>query len=222
MRYVVTESGSSLSEIMEMAGLGRFEVVLACLVLGLTHPANVSSESSATPVKVNSRDGAEMVLVSAGGFLMGTSPEQLAACLRDLPLGEDERKFQDDSPQHKVHLDAYDIYKTEVTIAQYQKFCQAVGRPVPGVGERTTDAHPMLNVSCEDADAYAKWAEASLPTEAQWEKAARGTEGRIYPWGNDWEAENLLRNRQFTKPVGSIAGDVSPYGCVDMAGNAWE
>ena len=69
----------------------------------------------------------------------------------------------------------------------------------------------MLNVSWEDADAYAKWTE-----------AARGTEGRIYPCGNDWETGNLLRNRRFTKPLGSVPGDVSPYGCVDMAGNAWE
>ena len=103
-----------------------------------------------------------MVLVPAGEFLMGTSPDQLAACLRELPLGEDERKFNDEAPQHKVRLDAYYIYKTEVTIAQYQKFCPAVGRGVPGVGEGTTDAHPMLGVSWEDADAYAKWAEASL------------------------------------------------------------
>lgn len=183
-------------------------------------PATKPIASSST-LKVNPKDGAEMVLVPAGEFLMGTSPEQLAVCLRDLPLGEDERKFQDELPQHRVTLDAYYIYKTEVTIAQYQKFCQSTHRPVPAVGEGSTATDPMLNVSWEDATAYAQWAGAALPTEAQWEKAARGAEGRVYPWGNDWDSAKCV-NRSRLKPVASVPADTSPYGCLDMAGNAWE
>lgn len=181
----------------------------------------VISKGSAPTLKNNPKDDAAMVLVPAGEFLMGTSAEQLAACLRDLPLGENERKFQDELPQHTVFLDAYYIYKTEVTIAQYQKFCAAKGRPVPAVVEGSTAADPMLNVSWEDATAYADWAGATLPTEAQWEKAARGTDGRVYPWGNDWDAAKCV-NKSRLKPVGSVPADVSPYGCLDMAGNGWE
>ena len=201
--------------------------VFLCLS-GVVIPAGfaIAGEPAKTPnpipaVKVNQVDGAAMVLVPAGEFLMGTSPEQLAACLEALPLGEDTRKFKDEMPQHKVFLDAYLIYKYEVTIAQYQKFCQATHRSVPGVAEGATEADPMLNVSWEDAAAYAKWAKAALPTEAQWEKAARGTEGRVFPWGNDWDAAKCV-NKSRVKPVGSVPADTSPYGCLDMAGNAWE
>jgi formylglycine-generating enzyme required for sulfatase activity len=87
------------------------------------------------------------------------------------------------------------------------------------------DDHPIVNVSWQDAYAYAKWAGASLPTEAQWEKAARGADGRMFPWGNQFDtskcnesSKELLR----TQPVGSYPDGASLYGCMDMAGNAWE
>jgi len=88
------------------------------------------------------------------------------------------------------------------------------------------DDHPIVNVSWDDAVAYAKWAGAALPTEAQWEKAARGTDGRQYPWGNDWDAAKFVSsfggNAGGTKPVGSCPDGISPYGALDMAGNVWE
>ncbi len=86
--------------------------------------------------------------------------------------------------------------------------------------------HPMVNVDWQDAAEYAKWASVSLPTEAQWEKATRGTDGRIYPWGNDRDASKCAnsvgRALKRTKPIGSYPAGVSPYGCMDMLGNVWE
>ena len=83
----------------------------------------------------------------------------------------------------------------------------------------------MVNVSWLDCVSYAKWAGASLPTEAQWEKAARGTDGRLYPWGNRWDTSvcnNAYTKILRTQPVGSYPAGSSPYGCMDMAGNVWE
>jgi formylglycine-generating enzyme required for sulfatase activity len=121
------------------------------------------------------------------------------------------------------------MYKNLVTVAQYRGFCQATGRSMPDAPPwGWHDDHPIVNVSWDDAKAYAKWAGVSLPTEAQWEKAARGTDGREYPWGNDWDASKCRCSKtQFgdagsTSPVGSYPAGGSPYGCLDMAGNVCE
>jgi len=134
----------------------------------------------------------------------------------------------DEKPQREVYLDGYWIYQYEVTVAQYRKFCKAKWwrrmPEAPSWGWR--DDHPMVNVSWDDAAAYAKWAGVGLPTEAQWEKAARGTDGREYPWSNEWDgskcASLLGAGLASTKPVGSYPKGVSPYGLHDMAGNVRE
>jgi formylglycine-generating enzyme required for sulfatase activity len=87
--------------------------------------------------------------------------------------------------------------------------------------------HPIVNVSWVDAKAYCDWARVSLPTEAQWEKAARGVDGRKYPWGNEWDPGKCVNSVGGNRPgsttsVGSILSGASPYGVLDMAGNAWE
>ena len=181
---------------------------------------------------VNPKDGAEMVYVAAGEFLMGgNDPEKWMAASR---------------PQHEVYLDAFWIYRNDVTVAQYREFCAATGCKMaraPAGGWKGRDNHPVVNVSWDDATVYSVWAGVALPTEAQWEKAARGTDGRRYPWGNDWDdaRANSLRKFHFgsnlysalrfawyvakvlwrteTRPVGSYPAGASPYGCLDMAGN---
>ena len=161
---------------------------------------------------VNPKDGAEMVWVPAGEFLMGSTGDE---------VNWDER------PQRNVYLDGYWIYKTEVTVAQYRKFCEATNREMPEAPEwGWKEDHPVVDVSWQDAADYAEWAGASLPTEAQWEKAARGTDGRKFPWGNEWDggrcANSVSGRLKGTKPVGSYPSGASPYGCLDMAGNVWE
>ncbi len=190
------------------------------------YPNNAASKSSG--MKINPIDGAEMVWVPAGEFIMGSTDEQVAAEVRELDgapitaFGLDEEK-----PQRRVYLDGYWMYKNEVTVAQYRRFCKATKREMPKAPEwGWKENHPIVNVSWQDAFDYSKWAEAVLPTEAQWEKAARGTDGRKYPWGNEWDASKCANGvngkLKSPKPVGSFASDVSPYGCMDMASNVME
>jgi formylglycine-generating enzyme required for sulfatase activity len=175
----------------------------------------------------NPRDGAAMVWVPAGEFLMGTVESEVDARLRANPdLKQDD--FADEMPQRRVHLSGFWIYETEVTVAQFRFFCQKTNRDMPEPPSwGWKDRHPVVNVSWEDANAYADWAGVSLPTEAQWEKAARGTDGRAYPWGRAFDASRAVclvrpRFRGSTAPVGSIPAGASAYGCLDMAGNAGE
>jgi len=171
-------------------------------------------------------------------------------------------------PQHRVYMDAYWIDETEVTNAMFALFVEATGyqtdaekqgaawvfdgagwSEVRGAdwqhpqGSATQwsglENHPVVNVSWNDASAYCKWAGAHLPSEAEWEKAARGTDGWTYPWGEQEPAGTLLNfgdvnlypeaadknvndGYKFTAPVGSYLAGASPYGALDMAGNVWE
>ncbi len=170
---------------------------------------------------VNERDGSELVWVPDGAFLRG-SPEGAG--------GGDER------PQKSVQLDGYWIYEHPVTVAQYRKHCEATSRefkPTWGQGmhaaPKSDEALYAVQGNWYEASDYAKWAGAALPTEAQWEKAARGTDGRDYPWGNAWDParcvsmeETLYKFTAGFRPVGSCPQGASPCGALDMAGNVWE
>jgi len=181
---------------------GRVVAAMSQIAHSIAIPACCTS-------RINPKDGAEMLYVPAGRFTMGSS-------------GGDAN-----APNHTVNLNAYWIYKHDVTVAEYKAFCQATGRAMadaPSWGWQ--DEHPVVNVTWDDAAAYAAWAGVSLPTEAQWEKAARGIDGRVYPWGNHWDPSRCVNSVagsiQSTKPVGSCLSGASPYGCLDVAGNVWE
>ena len=163
-------------------------------------------------------DGMALVYVPEGSFLMGYSGG-----------------YDDEQPQHSIMLDAFWIDKTEVTISMYDLCVEAGTCKSPH--RHTSNAidnyygnpkyanYPIIYVSWIDAQTYCTWAGRRLPTEAEWEKAARGTDGRIYPWGNnppDKSLENFGNNIEDVTKTGSYPAGASSYGALDMAGNIWE
>jgi formylglycine-generating enzyme required for sulfatase activity len=145
----------------------------------------------------------------------------------------DKRAVENEQPQHRLYLPDYYIGKTPVTNIQYATFVQAINHQQPFYwqgGQPPADKldHPVVGVSWYDAVAYCQWLTENagrlyrLPTEAEWEKAARGTDGRIYPWGNQWDAKRCNTIVGGPSPVGAYPNGASPYGLLDMAGNVWE
>ncbi len=147
----------------------------------------------------------------------------------EFTMGSDD--YDDEKPMHKVYLDGYWIGKYEIIFAQYDKYCNKNGKKKPDDKGWGRENRPVINISWDEATAYCEWLSGKtglkfkLPTEAQWEKAARGTDSRKYPWGNR-EPDNKLGNFDFvigrTVPVGLYPEGISPYGLFDMAGNVWE
>ncbi len=165
--------------------------------------------------EITGKDGASMVLVPAGEFTMGGN------------------EAVEEKPVHQVSLDAYYIDKYEVTVEQYAKFLDSTHHAAPPewkiMNQPSHQKHPVVMVGWSEANAYCHWAERRLPTEAEWEKAARGADGRMYPWGNDLPTplQANYGKKKWDKhaslvPVGTLEDGKSPYGVYDMAGNVWE
>ena len=139
----------------------------------------------------------------------------------------------DEQPVRQVYLDAFYMDKHQLSVREYAKFLEATSHVAPTDWEIMSKSmhqkRPVINVDWADADAYCKWANKRLPTEAEWEKAARGTDGRIYPWGNELPTQfhanmkkEVWNNHVVLTPVGMFEDGKSPYGIYDMAGNVWE
>ena len=227
----------------------RVTLFVTTAALLLSGSAFAASEPSAGATQVRDTDGATMVHVPSGEFLMGSTAAE----------GKDE-----EWPQHVVYLDGFWIDRTEVTNRQFEMFVTATGyrtdaenegrseiwveerspyaRTVNGADWRHPEGPdgsldgceecPVVQVSWNDAQAYCQWAGGRLPTEAEWEKAACGVDGRRYPWGNekpscqyivmqDSSGVSCGRGRK-PWPVGSKPEGASPYGALDMLGNVWE
>lgn len=169
-----------------------------------------------------------MVFIPSGEFLMGSTEREGRL---GFSIGVDE------VPQHRVSVDAFFIDRYEVTNRQYQEFVDATGHSAPvdnSMGKYSWKENsplpdqedlPVTQVSWYDAGAYCKWTGKRLPTETEWEKAARSTDGRQWPWGNKFH-ENACNTKHITQgeilPVGSVPDDRSPYGVFDMCGNVSE
>jgi formylglycine-generating enzyme required for sulfatase activity len=173
-----------------------------------------------------------MVYITAGYFLMGSAEQD---GIVGLEVGLDEM------PQHQVYVKGFYIDRYEVTNGQYYEFVKATGGYTPATWDYRQhpsgkswpldtpppgeENYPVTDIDWYDADAYCKWASKRLPTEAEWEKAARGTDGRIWPWGNVFDSakvNTLESGKNWSMPVGSYSEGISPYGIHDMIGNAWE
>lgn len=178
------------------------------------------------------KDEAVMVYVPAGEFLMGTSDADIERFKEIFPL-RDIARFDNERPQRTVFVDAFYIDKYEVTNKQYKRFLAETGyvpKQYLDYPPHNTPDFPAAVLAWEDAVAYVNWAGKRLPTEAEWEKAARGTDGRFWPWGNEWDGTKLSGNDgtglkdgyKETAPIGQFPQGASPYGAHDMAGNLWE
>ncbi len=206
------------------------KIIMVCLLMaGLLTACNGSEGSSQK--NSSATNSPQMVLVPSGEFTMGSDS------------GGDSEK-----PVHKVYLDAFYIDKYEVTNGNYAECvgagkCTAPSEKKPFTrdsyyGNAEYNDYPVIYVDWTQAKTYCEWRGGRLPTEAEWEKAARGTDGRTYPWGNefdgpkgnfcdknctfDWANKNYDDGYAYTAPFGSYPSGASSYGAMDMAGNVWE
>jgi formylglycine-generating enzyme required for sulfatase activity len=176
---------------------------------------------------ITPKDGGEAVFVPGGRFFIGAYPERVAEMVRALkepfdPIFQTER-----TRTHVLVRDCY-IDRVPVTNRQYGLFLVATGHRQPlywgDIGWNDPDK-PVVGISYRDADAYARWAGKRLPTEEEWERAARGTDERIWPWGSIFNPANCNsreRRLRSTSKVGIFKSGASAVGALDMAGNVWE
>ena len=191
-------------------------------------PRSIAGTEGFQPTLVSENEAIvsqEMVYIPEGEFLMGNNGRNSSEGSGD----------EDEQPLHRVYLKGYWMDRYEVTNAMYEAFVKATGHRTPkhwdqGHYPSQKANHPVVYVDWHDADAYCRWAGERLPTEEEWEKAARGTDGRVFPWGNQFDVKKantpqywLTQGKEGgTLPVGSFEAGKSPYGLYDMAGNVYE
>ncbi|MGR3176319.1 MAG: formylglycine-generating enzyme family protein [Candidatus Scalindua sp.] len=206
----------------------------------------ISFEDMVTKSNMKQNLPEDMVLIPEGPFLMGSTEEDINKLL-ELDRNVEASRFDVEVSQREVYMSAYLIDKYPVTNTEYRKFIESGGykqrdfwsdagwdyvqqsKPldsdVVNSAPDSEDDCPVVNVSWYEAEAFARYAGKRLPTEAEWEKAARGTDGRIYPWGNEYDKTRLnCAESKIEKPtpVTKFQEGISGYGCFDMAGNVWE
>jgi formylglycine-generating enzyme required for sulfatase activity len=222
--------------------------VLAVILIGYSLLSG-SSRPAAGDVRVSAADGMTQVYIPAGPFIMGSSEDVMLAECRKYRNDCQPGFYRNMQPVHTVTLKAFWMDRTEVTNDMYAR-CVKAGKcrepddaPLFGdedyFGNPKYDLYPVRNVTFADARAYCAWAGRRLPNEAEWEKSARGTDGRLYPWGNEPATgsrgnycdkncprsyRNINEDDGFvdTSPVGSFPAGASPYGVLDLAGNVRE
>ena len=170
-----------------------------------------------------------MVLILEGPFMMGSSKEDIEWVVRTFHSASREW-YQDETPKQEMYLDSYYIDKVEVTNAQYKKYITTTDKPTPKFWDNprfNKPNQPVVGVRFEEAVEYCLWIGKRLPSEAEWEKAARGEDSRKFPWGNEPDptlanVRGLKDQHRYTSSTGSYPSGKSPYGVMDMAGNVWE
>lgn len=213
-------------------------LVLACVCLAARAQDAKPSQPPAGFTIVHPKDGAEMVWVPPGHFRMGINADTAQKQAEQLGYKDyHEIAAEESFPERSVYVDGFYMDKHEVTFERWKKFVDAnpgwrQEKPAPtwtGPALKPEQAKlPIAEVTWRSAQQYANWAGKQLPTEAMWEKAARGTDGRWYPWGNDKPDPakhgvlSLDKALPGPQPVGSYPAGASPYGCLDMAGNVYE
>jgi formylglycine-generating enzyme required for sulfatase activity len=226
LTFFLYDTYRGVANIFFRMALMRLGCFIAVFIISLVTPFHAESTGTA----ITGKDGSEMVFVPEGAFIMG--------------LPEDE-PGSDQNPSRKLYLEAFFIDKYEVTNALYRRCVADGGCAEPSLitdyaetlhedgknwyRDGKTENYPVVGITWRQAGVYCEWTGKRLPLSSEWEKAARGTDGRRYPWGNEWDGKKANwddggRIDGFSKiaPVGSFQQGASPYGAQDMAGNVRE
>ena len=213
-------------------------VVFALVALALVAWLLLKNRKSNSVISNAPKSAGDMVEIPVGEFIMGSTETQAEEAFKMCEEGNNCYKadYYAEYPQRKINLSEFQIDRKEVSNADYKLFVQATKHRTPAFADNSdlNGANlPVVGVSWDGATAYCAWLGKRLPTEAEWEKAARGIDGRIWPWGNTWDLAKVNHGKggepgydesdgyKFTAPVGTELG-VSPYGVLNMAGNVYE
>lgn len=178
---------------------------------------------------MTSQPDAGMILIAEGPFMMGSSREDVEWIVRTFHSASREW-YQDETPAQEIYLNKYYIDRLEVSNSKYKQYMQATGKNAPKYWDNSRfnkPDQPVVGVNFQEAMEYCLWAGKRLPSEAEWEKAARGEDSRRFPWGNEPDPTRanvlgLKDQHRYTSSTGNYLKGKSPYGVMDMAGNVWE